>query len=132
MGDRSFVDGNVTVTLSDALDNLVEAAEDDVPGAVLEALQVTVGEVHDDALRGWPVVTGRSRAGLVTVSETDGNTISVAERNDVPYAPFIVPKAYHGATTAWQRLVRGPIYARRTRVLEVLGVNIVRALRRGR
>ena len=135
MGSTAFRarDGNVTVTLDDTLERLVRAAAEKVLPGVLKVMEAGVSEVLDEAHDDWPVKTGRSRAGLQRSTELDlgRSAITVRARNDVPYAIYVKPAAWHGATTAWQRLVRSPMGALHKEFVEQLGPVIVEQLRKG-
>jgi hypothetical protein len=110
MGFR-YRQGGVTVTLDDGLERFARAAVEAAAPGALKALRENVKPVFDAAYAAWPVKTGISRDGLdmTETVDADRSTISVGIRNDVPYAIFVRPKAWYQATTAWQRLVRGPM-----------------------
>lgn len=126
-------DGNVTVTLDDGLSDLVAAAIDRALPGVRARMVADSAEILDFAVDEWPVKTGRSRAGLELVQELDlgRSSFAVRARNDVDYAIFVKPAKWHGATTAWQRLVRGPMTSLHKELTETLGPVIVAALRSG-
>ena len=124
-------DGNVTVTIDDALEDLVAAAIDRALPGVRARMTADTTELLEHAEGEWPVKTGRSRAGLEQVEELDigRSSFTTRIRNDVPYAIFVVPAKWHGATTAWQRLVRGPMASLHKEFTEILGPVIVEGLR---
>lgn len=128
-----YQDGPAKIRVSDTLERLTRAAVEEVYPGVLPQVEKAVRDLVADAAATWPVKTGVSRAGLDTEVRYDAgkNTISVHAVNDVPYAIFVRPKAWHGATTAWQRLVRGPMVALRKRVMTTLGPKILEILRAG-
>lgn len=101
-----------------------------VPG-VVAALEAEVREVLAIAKSEWPIKSGRSNKGLVMVTEIrNGDTLVVGIRNDVPYAPWVRPKEWFGATTAWQRLVRGRIVIVNREVVKRFQPILIEAMRR--
>lgn len=124
--------GNVTVELDEGLDKLVGQAIDLALPGIRAVMFREVAQLADLARDGWPVVTGRSRDGLQVVEEIDINrgTYTVRIRDDVPYAIYVRPKAWHGATTAWQRLVRGPMGKLHLELVPLLGPEIIERIRR--
>jgi hypothetical protein len=127
-----FRDGNVTVTLDDGLTRLARAAIDNVLPGVLATMEREVAQLADLAAEDWPVVSGVSRAGLqvTTTIDVGKSQVKVGVRNDVPYAIFVRPKAWHGASTAWARLVQKPMGVLHLELVEVLGPQIIEAVRR--
>lgn len=127
-------DGDVTVTLDDGLERLARAALDEVIPGVVRRMESDVGGILDDAASEWPIETGRSRAGLArqTTLLLGGEGVEVLIADPVPYVPFIKPRKLHGATTAWQRYVRGPMAALHRELTITLGPVIVDALTKGR
>lgn len=125
--------GDVTVTLSDELETLVRATIERALPGVLDRMERDTGELLDHARGDWPVKTGQSRNGLEQHTRVDAEIteISVEIRNDVPYAIYVRPAKWHGATTAWQRLVRGPVGSLHAELTRELGPLIVEALRQG-
>jgi hypothetical protein len=126
--------GGVTVTLDSGLEKLARTAiEESLPGG-LALMEREAAEVADFAYDEWPVESGKSRAGLEmrTVIDVGRSTATVEIRNDVEYAPYIKPKVWHGAYTAWQKLVRGPMTALRKELIDKLGPQIVESIRRAR
>lgn len=108
MGVIQWREGGVTVQFSEELDRLARNLIDELVPGLLAALEAEVGEVLAVARSEWPIKTGKSNKGLVMVTEIQrgGELIVVGIRNDVPYAPYVRPKEWFGATTAWSRLVR--------------------------
>lgn len=127
-------DGNVTVELDDGLEDLARAAIEKVMPGVLARIETDVLSLVEFAYDEWPVKTGESRGGLErnTVLDMGRSEIRGEIRNDVPYAIYVRPAAWHGATTAWQRLVRGPMGSLHKELTDELGPVIVEALRRSR
>lgn len=125
--------GNVTVTLDDGLEKLARAAIENVLPGVLDEMTRLAAEVASDAHADWPVKTGKSAAGIRLVQELDlgRSSVAVRIRNDVSYAIYVKPAVWHGATTAWERLIRKPMADLHRELTERLGPQIVEALRRG-
>lgn len=125
--------GPVTVTLSDDAERLARGVVESLYPSILARVEREVDELVADAAATWPVKTGVSRAGMKRETRIDatGETISVHAVNDVPYAIFVRPKRWHGATTAWQRLVRTPMGLLRKRLLSELGPAILEVMRAG-
>jgi hypothetical protein len=125
--------GPVTVALGGEAEALARAAAERLYPAILGRIELEVDAIVADARDAWPIKTGTSRAGLARETRIDpsAETISVHLVNDVPYAIFVRPKKWHGATTAWQRLVRGPVGSLRLRLRRELGPAILEVLRAG-
>lgn len=122
-------DGDVTVTLDEDLADLARRAVDAVLPGVTRAMGRAIGEILVAARASWPVKTGRSRDGLAQVTAITTDSVRVAIETRVPYTFFIKPQSLHGASTAWQRWVRGPVTAARKDLEGELGPVIVAALR---
>lgn len=123
-------DGDVSVTLDESLADLARRAVDAVLPGVTLAMERAIGELLVAARASWPVKTGRSRDGLTQVTViTPGSSVRVAIETHVPYTFFIKPKSLHGANTAWQRWVRGPVTGARKQISVDVGPVIVAALR---
>lgn len=127
-----FRDGNVTVTLDDAWTKLARQAVDAALPGVLKTMEREVAQLADAAAEEWPVRTGKSRAGLEVVTSIDvgRSEVKVSIRNDVPYAIYVRPKVWHGAATAWSRLVQGPMGKLQVELVQILGPEILAAIRR--
>src|SRR5262245_37438317 len=77
---------------------------------MLQELKTQVHEVWAVAKSEWPIKSGQSNSGLKEFIEVDAHgNVRAGVRNAVKYAPYVRPKEWFGATTAWQRLVRGRI-----------------------
>jgi hypothetical protein len=124
-------DGDVTVTLDDDLERLARRCVDAVLPSVTDAMEEKVDHRVAAAKMPWPVVTGRSSEGLHRVTTlTLGSGVRVSVDTSVPYTFYIRPKSLHGAQTAWNRWVRGPMVVDRADLARTLGPVIVNALRR--
>lgn len=127
--------GNVSVSLDrDQAKFVSQAIEAALPGVRL-AIHTEVQAIMDNAHAEWPV--GKARKALhsrdaLEIRETvdlDRATYTASIRNDVKYAPYVKPRKWHGATTAWQRLVRGPMAALAKKLTTTLGPAITAAIR---
>lgn len=133
----SFVarDGNVTVTLDDGLQKLVKAAIDKALPGVRQVMGSEAATILDEAQSEWPVQSGNSRDGLALREELDLGRSSYAIRivananGRAPYTVYVRPRAWHGATTAWARLVRGPMVKLHKELVDTLGPQITAAIR---
>lgn len=103
-------DGGAYALLDDELEAFVRRAIEASSEGVLDTVTKAGVALADDARDQWPVKTGVSKAGLELAIKVDlkGLRVIAEVRNDVPYAIYIKPKVLHGASTAWQRYVRGP------------------------
>jgi hypothetical protein len=126
----NFRDGNVVVALDGDLERWAREATDQALPGVLVAMEAKIGQTLAEAVAVWPVRTGRSKEGLKLYSEIGTSEVRVQIRTAVPYTYYIKPKSLHGATTAWQRWVRGPITRDRKILGELLGPVIVDAIQR--
>lgn len=124
-------DGDVTVTLSDDLEVLARRAVDAITRGGTAAVESKVAGVLAAAQSQWPVVTGRSKGGLDDrTTVTLGSGVRVSIDTSVGYTFYIRPRSLHGATTAWQRWIRGPMYAARKALESEIGPVIGDALKR--
>jgi hypothetical protein len=127
----TFRDGKVTVSVDGDLERLARVAVDQALPGVREVMLREVKTIWAEALDEWPVETGKSRRGLKVVDEIDiGRSAYVVRiiadaNHNAPYTIYVKPAKWHGATTAWQRLIRGPMFVLHRELAEDIGAAIV-------
>ena len=131
MGRLKYSQGSITIEMDETMDRLVRRAIDQAAPGVLERVEADSRAVYTDAHKRWPVVTGRSRAGLtheVIVSDTE---VRGRVSNPVDYAFYVRPKKLYGASTAWSAWVQQPMRKAANKLAKELGP-LVRRLLGGR
>ena len=123
---RSWHSGSVTVSRSDALERVAARADSAVPRAARRAVRGHLEPLVDRARGGWPVKTGRSRAGLNVEDEGEAGAKPI---NRVGYAVDVHRAGIR--QSAWEELVRRPLFASRDELRDALRRYIVAALRGG-
>lgn len=125
-------EGDVVIELDDAMERLARDAAERVAPGLLKRLEGRFGQILGWARREWPVRTGLSKGGLDTRVTFGNEEVTVELVNTVDYAIYVRPSKWYGATTAWQRLVRGPVQRLvREEVDRIVGDEVRRALSNG-
>lgn len=99
--------------------------------AVEAVLLAECGKVLASGRAKWPVVTGRSRAGLKLEITRNGTRIRVEIVNYVEYAPLIRPKALGGRLLAWEEYVEKPLHAALPAIRAKMARAVIDAMKRG-
>jgi hypothetical protein len=86
-----------------------------------------VGTVYDGAVAGWPVRSGRSKAGLALETFETGARID----NPVTYAEWVRPPEYPGSVTAVDRLIALPMLEVAERCVDRMVELVAEEARRG-
>ena len=89
MADIVYRDGNVSVAVSDGLEQLIRELIEDEHGHVLRAMEAEVDEARARVEQDWPVKTGESKAGFREVVEVGPGKLSMSLVNNVPYAQYV-------------------------------------------
>lgn len=127
-----FGDGSVTVEMSDELDRIYRAALEKLAPGLVGRITSATKAVFDNAVAQWPVVSGRSKAGLqmsVQIS-SDQKVIRGRIWNDVEYARYVKPKGLDGKS-AFVELLRKPMALASKELQPGLIEDAVQALREG-
>lgn len=129
--------GSVTVTLDDTLERVAKQAVELALGEARTEMLKGMQEIADAAVDEWPVGKQpkpvHSRDGITLVEEIDLNLSRYTVRilNPVPWAPYVRPSKWYGATTAWQRLVRGPVDKLKKELVDTIGPKLTAAIQKG-
>jgi len=105
--------GSASVTLGSGVEDAVRRLLGAVAPTTTKVLEQTTDLIYARAEDGWPVKTGRSKAGLdhytAVTSSTPGRFVVESRFVDaVPYVVFIKAKKLGGANP-WQRLIASPL-----------------------
>lgn len=126
-----YSEGGVTVELKGDLERLALEAVDRIIPGVRALMEANVTDILRSAQGEWPVKSGDSRRGLEMTTTITEDSIQVKIINAVPYAVYVRPRAWFGTTTAWQRLVRGPMLAAAKDIAKEAGPTVLASLSRG-
>lgn len=124
-----FREGKVTVELTGDLEKLALQVVDRALPGVRAEMEANARDILATAKGEWPELTGRSRAGLQMVTEIRDDAVLVKIENAVPYAVWVRPRAWFGVTTAWQRLVRQPMFIAAKGIGKLVGKVVLAAMR---
>lgn len=126
-----FREGKVTVELTGDLERLALQVVDKALPGVRTEMEANARDILATAKGEWPVKSGQSRGGLQMITEIRDDAVLVKIENAVPYAIWVRPKAWFGVTTAWQRLVRQPMFAAAKGIGKLVGKVVLAALKDG-
>lgn len=100
---------------------LLEAANP----AAAAAIDKHIRPVYDDAVRGWPVKTGRSKRELRWVEQlVGGDQVRVSIRCDAPYAFYI--RRPGGGKQVFRQLIVEPAERAKDRIVAEFGDELAR------
>lgn len=126
-----FREGKVTVELTGDLERLALQVVDKALPGVRTEMETNVKDILATGKGEWPIKSGKSRGGLQMVTEIRDDAVLVKIENAVPYAIWVRPKAWFGVTTAWQRLVRQPMFVAAKGIGKLVGKVVLAALKDG-
>lgn len=103
-------DGGAYAEISGDLEAFVRRTIEASNAGLFARVEKATREIAADGQDQWPVKTGESKKAITVEYRVDlaGCRVIGVISNPVPYAYYIKPKVLHGATTAWQRYIRGP------------------------
>ena len=131
VGSTRFRDGAITIEMDDTLARIARRAVRQASPLVVDGIDEATQAIHADAYRSWPVLTGRSHAGLRQSLVLGTSSVEGLIHTVVDYTFYIRPREFYGAATAWAEWVQKPMRKAATVLVRTLGPELVRSLESG-